>query len=633
MTRLALIACVLPAMLVSTLTVGPTAQGGQSAAAASTQPPTGMIVGQVVDDGSGAPVPEAIVTLARRSVPADPAAPLVRVMADSEGRFFFAGLAAGDYYLGADKEGHAPGAYGRRLAWGQSALLSLADGERLTGVTLRTWKYGVIAGTVVDEAGEPVVGVTVRALMKELMAGGASYGNLEVVPQRMPAATTDDRGMFRVSQLSPGTYVVLVPSPQTTVPASAIDGPNTALRSELFFAGVAEMSLLGQPRTQQIGGSALLTLNRVAIPPPPSDSGRMTVYPTTYYPAAATAAAASPIAIESGEERTDIAIAIRPVPAVRVSGRLVTPDGSVPPPTTLRLTGPSTAGVITRFITVDPEYVGLEAAVAVSDANGRFTFLGVPPGEYVLTHGTAFLARAAQQGQPAYWISQTVSVGSDDVPDLTVPLRAVLRVEGRVEYRAGSTPVSPRTSIQLDTPFGEPANTFIEAVKAQTTTFSGVAAGGRYIVRPAEFAGWFVESITLGGKDITDRVFDLQTDVTSIVVTYTDRPQKITGLVTGEQGGPDPDAAVLVFPVDPRQWSGYGSTPRTLRSALTTRHGVFTIDHLPRGDYYAVAVDTGHLDGWTDPARLELLATQAERVSVAADGSPRTIDLRTRTVR
>jgi hypothetical protein len=281
----------------------------------------------------------------------------------------------------------------------------------------------------------------------------------------------------------------------------------------------------------------------------------------------------------------------------------------------------------------DPAYVGLETAVAVSDANGRFTFLGVPPGEYMLTHGTAFLSRAIQQGQPAYWISQPVNVGSDDVSDLTVPLRAALRVEGRVEYLPGSTPVPPRTSIQLDTPFGEPANTFIEAVKAQTISFSGVAAGGRYIVRPIESAGWFVDSITLGGKDITDRAFDLQTDATTIVVTYRDRPQKVSGLVTSEQGGPDPDAAVLVFPVDPRQWTGYGSTPRTLRSALTTRHGVFTIDHLPRGDYYAIAVDAGHLDGWKDPARLEILATQSERLSVGADGSPRTIDLRTRTIR
>ena len=53
----------------------------------------------------------------------------------------------------------------------------------------------------------------------------------------------------------------------------------------------------------------------------------MAVYPTTFFPSAATAGAATPITLGAGEERTDVAIALRPVPAVRVSGRLVTPDG------------------------------------------------------------------------------------------------------------------------------------------------------------------------------------------------------------------------------------------------------------------------------------------------------------------
>ena len=171
----------------------------------------------------------------------------------------------------------------------------------------------------------------------------------------MPAATTDDRGMFRLSQLMPGTYVVLVPSTQTTLPAAVLEDPDTALRSELFFAGVTEVALLGQPRTQQVGDVALMTLNRVLIPPPPSPAGRMAVYPTTYFPAAATAGAATPIALEAGEERTDVTIALRPVPAVRVSGRLVTPDGSAPPPTTIRLVGDAMTDVITRGLVTGPD--------------------------------------------------------------------------------------------------------------------------------------------------------------------------------------------------------------------------------------------------------------------------------------
>ncbi len=73
---------------------------------------------------------------------------------------------------------------------------------------------------------------------------------------------------------------------------------------------------------------ALLTLNSVLIPPPASPAGRMEVYKTTYFPAVTTAGAATTIAVEAGEERTDLRIGLRPVPAVKISGRLVTPDGS-----------------------------------------------------------------------------------------------------------------------------------------------------------------------------------------------------------------------------------------------------------------------------------------------------------------
>src|SRR5436190_14768879 len=226
--------------------------------AAPPGPRTAMIVGQVVDASTGGPVPEAVVTLTMPRYFNNPTAPNERVMADGEGRFFFTDLPAGEYYLGVTKDGYARGSYGQRQPCGQNLPFTLGEGERSSDVTLRVWKYGVIAGTVVDEAGEPVVGVGVRALIKNVVAGRTQYGNAEVISELVPAATTDDRGMFRLPQLSPGTYVVVVPSTHTTLPAAALAQSNTELRSDLFFSGVTEVALLGQPRTQQIGDAALM---------------------------------------------------------------------------------------------------------------------------------------------------------------------------------------------------------------------------------------------------------------------------------------------------------------------------------------------------------------------------------------
>jgi hypothetical protein len=594
---------------------------------------TGMIVGQVVDAVTGMPVDEAIVRLTMpKYLETLPTTPNGHVMADDEGGFFFADLPPGEYFVEARKNGYAPGTYGQRRAWGQSQLVSLGEGERLSDVKLRMWKYGVIAGTVVDEAGEPVVGVAVRALMKDVVAGRTRYGNLEVIPELVPSVTTDDRGMFRLSQLMPGTYVVLVPSTQTTLPVAALEGQDPTLRNDLFWAGVPEVAALGQPRTQQVGDFALLTSNRVLIPPPPTAAGRIAVYPTTYSPAAPTAREATPIALEAGGERTDVAISLRPVPAVRVSGRLITPDGSPTPRTTIRLLGAAMTDVITRGLVTGPDYVGFETVTGMTDASGRFTLLGVPTGEYVLTHANAFLSRAIQQGQPAYWISQRITVGANDVSDLIVTLRPALRVEGRIEFRSGSGPPPAMAGIMFETPFGEPGQFAVEVTNGATPSFSTVAAGGQYIIRPYELGGWFVRSVTLGGKDITDRAVDLQADATSLVVTYTDRPSKISGTVTDARGDVSPTAIVLAFPVDQRRWSGYGASPRNLKSALTTRAGVYTFDHLPPDDYYVIAIDPADADGWKDPSRLEALANEATKLTVVADDSTR-IDLRLKAIR
>ena len=622
------------ATLASALTAaGLTLSGAQIGV--STKPPdgprTGVIVGQVVDADTRKPVDEAIVRLVLQGYAEDvPGSPNERVMADREGRFAFTGLPPGRYYLQATKEGHAPGAHGQREPWGQTQNLSLGEGERRTDVQLGVWRFAVIGGRVVDEAGEPLVGIAVRALPREVYAGRMQFGNRQVIEELVPIAITDDRGMFRLSRLSPGTYVVAVPSTHTTVPAGSLVNPGSALRTELFWGGVQEMTALGQPRAVQLGDFALMSLNRVLLPPPPAPDGRMQVYQTTFYPAETSAGAATAITVTSGEERTDLTVTMTPVPAVRVSGRLITPDGSVAPPTMLRLDGASAADVVTSGSPTGPDYVGMETATGMSDSNGRFSLLGVPPGSYIIRQGNRFLQRPLREGHPSYWISQPLSVGTRDIEDLTIELRHALVIEGRFELR-GKSPAPVLIGLGFETPYGEPGRVFAE-VDRKTLTFSAAAAGGRFIAQPYEMGGWFVESVTLDGKDITDRPFDLQSNAT-VVVTYTDRPSPVSGRVLDDEGRAMPGGTVIVFPADRQRWTGYGDRPRALRSVLPNDAGAYTIEHLPPGDYYVIALDASETGGWRNPERLEVLTAHAARVSVAAGDPPKTVDLRVRPVR
>jgi hypothetical protein len=597
-------------------------------------PRTALIAGQVLD-AAGTPVPDAIVRLTLPKYAQElPTTPKGRVIADREGRFYFADLPAGEYYLQAVKEGYAGGIYGQRGPASQNLRLDLAEGERRTDATLTLWKYAVIAGTVVDEAGEPVVGVGVRALPKTVVGGRQRFGNADLGDPS--TAITDDRGMFRLSQLLPGTYVVVVPSTQTTLPIAVLEsaGQDAALRADLFFGGIMEAAPPGQPRILEAGDFGMLTLNRVLIPPPNGADGRMQVYRTTYFPAATTPGMATPIDLESGGERSDLTIALEPVPAVRVSGRLVTPDGSAPPMTSICLVSDAAASVVDSGLISGsgPPPARFETVIGMSDARGRFTLLGVPSGEYVFRQCNRFLSRALSQGTPAYWISQRLTVGTSDLSDVAVELRPGLRVEGAIEFRpSGRRPAPPVPALQgltFETPFGEPGRF---AVQARDGRFATIGQGGRFIALPYAIGGWFVQSVRLGDTDITDRPFDLQADTTSLVVTFTDAPSKVSGVVRDMRGAISPRAVVLAFPVDQERWSGYGPESRLLKSALTTRVGVYAFEHLPAGEYYLVAVDAA-ADGWRDPRTLERLTGQATKL-VVGPGAPATIDLTLKAVR
>jgi hypothetical protein len=116
-----------------------------------------------------------------------PTTPKGRVMADSEGRYFLpicprANIRATRKAIpAAPTDSAAPQA--------DTALLSAKRAAH--GREAHTVEMRVIGGTVVDEAGEPAIGVTVQALVKDVVAGrrGTAPSRLRRISCRPPPPT------------------------------------------------------------------------------------------------------------------------------------------------------------------------------------------------------------------------------------------------------------------------------------------------------------------------------------------------------------------------------------------------------------------------------------------------------------
>ena len=258
------------------------------AAAAAQFPPgppplargTAVIVGQVVDAATGKGISSAIVTLAGSR----------RAMTTSDGRFAFRALPSGSHSLSAAKSGYINGAYGMRRPDGATLPVVLADGERRGDIVIWMWRQGSISGSIVDEAGEPVVGIQVTALRRTTVGGRRRFAQGSV-------GTTDDRGVYRISRLAPGDYAVAMIASQVSVPAATVrQFEETAMsggdlnRNPVFQAmmQVGATPLMSGTESRQVGDQ-VQTIGRGAPTPPPIDGARLFAYPSLYYPAASSA--------------------------------------------------------------------------------------------------------------------------------------------------------------------------------------------------------------------------------------------------------------------------------------------------------------------------------------------------------
>ncbi len=275
-----------------------------------------VVEGTVVNGLSGSPLGQVAVYIY------DDAGISFDAMTDASGRYRFVRAKPGLVRLQPTKRGFfADG--------GPDRTVDVTAGVGATVPALKLWPGGVISGTVTDEAGEPMAGVSVTSLRREYV-----HGRRRLV--HVTGTTTDDRGEYRLFGLQQDTY----------------------------FVCAHPLGITGLPLRRQLMGSEARGF-----------AGPTLVYPPTFYPAATEADKAKPVAVRLGQEQSGANISLRIVTGFRLSARLM--NGLTNAPL-------SDAGLLIS----SRDYPVSLAGRAI--AGGKHLAIGLAPGIYDLTSSSSY---------------------------------------------------------------------------------------------------------------------------------------------------------------------------------------------------------------------------------------------------
>ena len=578
---------------------------------------TGSIVGTVVAADAGRAVRRVHVVLSSTASSSTPGVTLSVTTAD-DGQFTFSKLPAGEFTLTASRPGFLDSTFGQKQPGSgrPGTPIVLVEGQKLDRVLLPIARGGVITGTVVDDRGEPEFGAQVRALRWVMRTGERSL-------QLANTTSTDDRGMYRLTGLVPGDYLVSATSTDTPAGDQAIAAKAraevAAARADL--GAIQELSLTISNMVKGLGNG-------------PDDP---TGYAPVFYPGTTQPSSATTVTLGVAEERQAVDLALQLVPLVRVTGIVsgaagqggsmpvtLTPLGSsvpLPGPRTMRLA-----------------------------ADGTFTFTGVAPGSYNVmaqTVNTIVVMKiggdqmmpmiagkpAGAPEMPILWASTDVVVDGHPMAPLALALQPGLTMTGRIAASGSGTPpdfTRARLTVSAVSSASPERNAQVPPATIDASgrfTMNGLVPG-RYRLNLSGIGSWTVGSAVVGGRDVMDVPLDVRSadDLAGMVITLTDRSTTVTGRLQDTGGRPTSDFTVVVFPSDSSLWLPQA---RRIQATRPGTDGRYAFHQLPPGDYRVALVPDVEPGQWYDPAWLRSIAPQALAITLT-EGQQLTQDLRVR---
>jgi protocatechuate 3,4-dioxygenase beta subunit len=475
---------------------------------------------------------------------------------NAQGAWEIRDVDAGTYTLSCSRNGFVSQTYGQRDQMRPGTPVNVRPGQEIKDLNFKLIRGGVISGAIQDDEGEPVVGAGIQVLARNYRRGMPSVNPIGL-------ATSDDRGQYRVYNLTPGRYYV-----QATARGFApmVSGP------------LGEESLSFAP---------------------------------IYYPNSINLQDAQRVEVRAGAEVPRIDLTLRQVPTYRVLGKVI--DSR---------TGKNVSGGMVQVMPGDLTIRYFNSGGQIR-SDGTFRLQGLLPGKYRLMVMTQEEGRNRPMWKPfelgaANIDDLVVTVGGGT----TVRGRVVFDGGGL----AAGTGVSLMPKADRGAMIGMGGDYRNVNSKDGTFEFTDVQPGEYEIYAQMPRPGGasndvvpYTREVRLNGEDILERGLTVVENVAvnDVEVIIDARSGVVTGRALNDSGETISGASVVFFPSEPK----LREKDRYFKTATADQNGNFTLRGIVPGEYFALIWPES--DPWQvlDPDVFGHLEKHVIKVKVERGGS------------